>query len=124
MVVHTLPFLGSRRGFTELVLCLSQGAEGCLDPGNAAVVAAELETFNPSIFELCVHTSGLRVCTEAFFSPILTQKQNALSCHFSALERGIVWPTFKGGWDLCEVVALWRVLSCPVLQAPSRDQPA
>lgn len=49
MVVHTPPFLGSRRGFTELVLCFSQGAEGCLDPGNADVVAAELETFNSSL---------------------------------------------------------------------------
>ena len=48
MVVYTLPFLGSRRGFTELVLCFSRGSESFLGPGNAAVVTAEPETFNPS----------------------------------------------------------------------------
>ena len=47
-MVYTLPFLGSRRGFTELVLCFSRGSESLLGPGNAAVVTAEPETFNPS----------------------------------------------------------------------------
>ena len=123
MVVHTLPFLGSRRGFTELVLCLSQGAEGCLDPGNAAVVAAKLETFNPSIFELCIHTSGLRVCTEAFFSPILTQKQNVLSCHFSAVERGIVLAHFQRRLGPLRGCGLTEgsQLSCP---AGTKQRPA